>query len=203
MRGAAWNRASPAERLTALGSRVAAAALFILLLACATTDDTRNGKPGATRQDTVRPSSGQSIILATTTSTHDSGLLDSLLPLFRHETGIEVKVIAVGTGAALDMARRGNADVVLAHAPASEHEYIASGDLVGGRLVMHNDFLIVGPPNDSAKIQGRPTLAEAMRAIAQTGPFVSRGDGSGTEKMELDLWKLAAVCLSVPGPRGR
>lgn len=193
MQSAAWRHGSAAERLTARGSRLAAAALFILLLACGAADETRNGKRGTTRQDTVRPSSGQSIILATTTSTHDSGLLDSLLPLFRRQTGIDVKVIAVGTGAALDMARRGNADVVLAHAPASEREYIVSGDLTGGRLVMHNDFLIVGPPDDPAKITGRSTLAEAMRAIARTGPFVSRGDGSGTEKMELALWKLAVV----------
>lgn len=190
---AASNCGSPTERLTALCSRIVAAALFTSLLACGSADDTRNGEPGSTRHDTGRLSSDQSIILATTTSTHDSGLLDSRLPLFRRETGIDVKVIAVGTGAALDMAQRGNADAVLAHAPASEREYIATGDLTGGRLVMHNDFLIVAPPDDPAKISGRASLAEAIRAIARSGPFISRGDGSGTEKMELELWKLAVV----------
>ncbi|MBA3558342.1 MAG: substrate-binding domain-containing protein [Gemmatimonadaceae bacterium] len=143
--------------------------------------------------DSIALGNNESIILATTTSTEDSGLLDSLLPGFRAESGIDVKVIAVGTGAALDMARRGNADVVLVHAPASERDYVQSGDLTGGRLLMHNDFLIVGPPDDPVKVRGRSNLSDAMKAIARTGPFVSRGDGSGTEKMELALWKAAAI----------
>lgn len=132
------------------------------------------------------------IVLATTTSTHDSGLLDSLLPRFRRETGIAVKPIAVGTGAALEMARRGDADAVLVHAPDLERYYIESGDLVQGRRIMYNDFLVIGPAGDPAGAAGK-RLVEAMRAIAAGGSFVSRGDGSGTETTELELWKAAGV----------
>jgi tungstate transport system substrate-binding protein len=133
------------------------------------------------------------LILATTTSTQDSGLLDSLLPVFLARTGIHVKVIAVGTGAALEMARRGDADAVLVHAPAAERDYVASGDLVEGRLVMHNDFLLVGPAADPARIKGLADPVEAMARIARVGPFIARGDGSGTERKELELWKRAGV----------
>ena len=142
----------------------------------------------------------RSIVLATTTSTQDSGLLDTLVPLFEKKTGIEVKVIAVGTGAALDLAARGDADAVLVHAWESEKKYIASGDITNGRLVMHNDFLLVGPPADAAYVRGTRDAVAAMRAIARAGPFISRGDASGTEKMELALWKLAGVDpKTVPG----
>jgi tungstate transport system substrate-binding protein len=136
---------------------------------------------------------GGELTLATTTSTQDTGLLDSLLPMFRRETGIAVKPIAVGTGAALEMARRGDADAVLVHAPEAEAAYVQSGDLIGGRLIMHNDFLIVGPAADPAKAGSQASLPEAMRAIAAGGSFISRGDGSGTEKKELALWKAAGV----------
>jgi tungstate transport system substrate-binding protein len=139
------------------------------------------------------------IILATTTSTQDTGLLDSLVPRFRRETCIGVKPIAVGTGAALEMARRGDADVVLVHAPEAERPYVESGDLIEGRLIMHNDFLIIGPKRDPAHVRGQNDAAAAMKAIAAVGPFVSRGDGSGTEKKELALWKKAGVSFtSVP-----
>jgi tungstate transport system substrate-binding protein len=134
----------------------------------------------------------QEIVLATTTSTMDSGLLDSLLPMFEEETGIAVKPIAVGTGAALQMARRGDADAVLVHAPEVERGYVESGDLIDGRRVMYNDFLIVGPASDRAGVRGK-SPAEAMKAIAAQGSFVSRGDGSGTETKELALWKAAGV----------
>jgi tungstate transport system substrate-binding protein len=133
------------------------------------------------------------IILATTTSTQDTGLLDSLLPMFRRETCIEVKPIAVGTGAALEMARRGDADAVLVHAPEAEKAYVESGDLIEGRLIMHNDFLVIGPKNDPAGVGGEKTAAAAMKKIADAGSFVSRGDGSGTEKKELALWEEAGV----------
>jgi tungstate transport system substrate-binding protein len=136
---------------------------------------------------------GGEIILATTTSTQDTGLLDSLLPMFQLQTGIEVKPIAVGTGAALEMARRGDADAVLVHAPEAERAYVESGDLIGGRLIMHNDFLVIGPSNDPAHVRGEKDAAAAMKAIAAGGSFVSRGDGSGTEKKELALWKAAGV----------
>jgi tungstate transport system substrate-binding protein len=166
---------------------------FGVLAACGRGDDAASS---STQSDSLATPGIKSIILGTTTSTQDSGLLDSLLPSFRAATGIDVKVIAVGTGAALDMARRGNADAVLAHAPASERDYVTSGDLTGGRLVMHNDFLLVGPPDDPARAKGARTVSAAMQAIARTGPFVSRGDGSGTEKMELALWKDAGIDAS-------
>jgi tungstate transport system substrate-binding protein len=136
---------------------------------------------------------GGEITLATTTSTQDTGLLDSLLPMFQRETGIAVKPIAVGTGAALEMARRGDADAVLVHAPEAEREYVESGDLIDGRLIMYNDFLLIGPADDPAHVRGTRDAVVAMKAIAAQGSFVSRGDGSGTEKKELALWKEAGV----------
>jgi tungstate transport system substrate-binding protein len=148
----------------------------------------------------VRAQKRQEITLATTTSTQDTGLLDSLLPMFERETGISVKPIAVGTGAALEMARRGDADAVLVHAPEAEAAYVQSGDLIGGRLIMHNDFLIIGPESDPAHVRNAQGLPAQMRAIAAAGAFISRGDGSGTEKKELGLWKAAGVA---PGPMPR
>jgi tungstate transport system substrate-binding protein len=135
----------------------------------------------------------QELILATTTSVQDSGLLDSLLPPFERAQRVRVKVIAVGTGAALEMARRGDADVVIAHAPELEQRYEEDGYLVGGRLIMRNDFIVVGPPGDSAGAASAGGLDAAMRAIAAAGRFVSRGDGSGTEARELALWRDAGV----------
>ncbi|MGH7509257.1 MAG: substrate-binding domain-containing protein [Gemmatimonadales bacterium] len=133
------------------------------------------------------------IVLATTTSTLDTGLLDSLLPMFERETCIKVKPIAVGTGAAMEMARRGDADAVLVHAPEAEKAYVESGELIMGRRIMHSDFLILGPVGDPAKVRGQKDAALAMTAIGAAGSFVSRGDGSGTEKKELELWKAAGV----------
>lgn len=135
----------------------------------------------------------RSIILATTTSTQDSGLLGVLVPRFEKERGIDVKAIAVGTGAALRMAGSGDADVVLVHAPAAERPYVDAGDLIDGRQVMHNDFVIVGPDDDPAGVRRQPTIAEAMRAIAAGGAFVSRGDQSGTHTQELALWAGAGI----------
>lgn len=134
-----------------------------------------------------------SIILATTTSTQDSGLLDMLVPLFERDHPIAVRVIAVGSGAALRMAATGNADVVLAHSPDAERRYVESGDLVGGRLIMHNDFVIVGPAEDPARIRSLRVVADAMRAIAASGAFISRGDDSGTHTQELALWTAAGI----------
>ena len=134
------------------------------------------------------------VILATTTSTQDSGLLDVLVPLFEKKTGYTVKTIAVGTGQALAMGARGEADVVLAHTPELEKKYLAEGSLMNRRLVMHNDFLIVGPPDDPAKIRGIKKAAEAFRRIAEVkAPFVSRGDHSGTHLLEKKLWKEAKI----------
>jgi tungstate transport system substrate-binding protein len=138
----------------------------------------------------VAPSS---IILATTTSTQDSGLLDMLVPRFEKERGIAVKVIAVGSGAALRMAARGDADVILVHAPAAERPYVEAGDLVDGRAVMHNDFVIVGPDDDPAGIRGLTSVNDVMRALAARAAFVSRGDDSGTHSQELALWAAARI----------
>src|SRR3989441_2047269 len=117
------------------------------------------------------------IILATTPSTRDAGLLDSLLPVFERRTGYTVKVIAVGSGQALAMGRRGDADVVLSHAPEAERALVDSGYFVSRRLVMHNDFQFVGPPGDPAGPRGMTDPIAALQRIAQRGaPFVSRGD---------------------------
>jgi len=137
--------------------------------------------------------SNPSIILGTTTSTEDSGLLDVLVPRFEKERRIEVKVIAVGSGAALRMAERGDVDVVLVHSPTSERRYVDAGDLVEGRLVMHNDFLIVGPADDPASIRKLTSVTEVMRAIAAHSIFISRGDDSGTHAQELALWAAAKI----------
>ncbi|MGH7343954.1 MAG: substrate-binding domain-containing protein [Candidatus Rokuibacteriota bacterium] len=134
------------------------------------------------------------VILSTTTSTQDSGLLDVLIPQFERQTGYTVKPIAVGTGQALALAARGEADVVLAHAPALEKKYVADGKMLDRRLVMYNDFVIIGPADDPAKIKGMKKAADALKAIAATGSrFVSRGDNSGTHVLEKALWKLAGV----------
>jgi len=133
------------------------------------------------------------IILATTTSTQDSGLLDVLVPRFEKERGIAIKVIAVGSGAALRMAARGDADVILVHAPAAERRYVEAGDLVDGRAVMHNDFVITGPGDDPAGIRALTSVNDVMRALATRGAFVSRGDDSGTHSQELALWAAARI----------
>jgi tungstate transport system substrate-binding protein len=132
-----------------------------------------------------------SLVLATTTGTYDSGLLDSILPRFERESGVKVKIIAVGTGAALAMARRGDADAVLVHAPQRETEYVQSGDLIEGRLIMHNDFVLAGPKEDPAGVKSCADIICAMTAVGRTGPFISRGDRSGTHEMELVLWRKA------------
>src|SRR5882672_5669176 len=132
------------------------------------------------------------VILATTTSTRDAGLLDSLLPVFERQAHYTVKVIAVGSGQALAMGRRGDADVVLSHAPDAERALVDSGYFVRRRLVMHNDFLIVGPARDQAGLRGMTDPVAALQRIAQRQAlFVSRGDQSGTHQMEQKLWKRA------------
>jgi len=136
----------------------------------------------------------KAVILATTTSTQDSGLLDILLPLFEERTGYRVKTIAVGTGEALAMGKRGDADVLLAHAPAKEKEIVAGGFAVNRRLVMHNDFLIAGPATDPAGVHGSADGAESVARIAGAGArFTSRGDDSGTHFREMSLWQAAGL----------
>lgn len=134
------------------------------------------------------------IILATTTSTQDSGLLDELLPVFEARTGYEVRTIAVGTGEALAMGTRGDADVLFVHAPVREKEMVAEGFATNRQVVMHNDFLIVGPEGDPAGIHGSTNGAESVLKIAEAGArFASRGDNSGTHMREMSLWRLAGI----------
>jgi len=136
----------------------------------------------------------KNVILATTTSTQDSGLLDVLIPIFEKKTGYFVKTIAVGSGQAMAMGAKGEADVLLVHSPAAEKKFMADGNGVERRLVMHNDFIIVGPPSDPAKIKGMKKAAEAFKKIAATGSvFMSRGDNSGTHAKEKDIWKASGV----------
>lgn len=140
----------------------------------------------------------RAVVLATTTSTQDSGLLELLVPMFEKESGYSVRTVAVGTGQALALGDRGEADVVLVHAPALEREYLARGHLVNRRLVMHNDFVVVGPPGDPAGITGMARAAAALGRIAARGArFVSRGDESGTHAKEKALWRAAGLT-----PRG-
>jgi tungstate transport system substrate-binding protein len=134
------------------------------------------------------------LILATTTSTQDSGLLDVLVPAFENETDRQVKTVAVGSGEAIELASRGEADVLLVHSPDDEEEFMSSGKGGTRRIVMHNDFVIVGPPDDPAGIRGMSSTA-ALERIAQNeeAPFVSRGDDSGTHALELKLWDEGGV----------
>jgi tungstate transport system substrate-binding protein len=142
------------------------------------------------------PAGAQSniVILSTTTSTQDSGLLDVLVPLFEKKSGLTLKTISVGTGQALALAARGEADVTLAHAPGLEKKYVSEGKMSNRRLVMYNDFVVLGPPDDPAKIKGLPRALDALKRIAESrSRFVSRGDKSGTHTLELALWKQAGV----------
>ncbi len=134
------------------------------------------------------------VIVSTTTSTQDSGLLDVLVPMFERKTGLSVKTISVGTGQALALAARGEADVTLAHAPSVEKKYVQEGKMSNRRLVMYNDFVIIGPAEDPAKIKGLPRAVDALRRIAESqSRFVSRGDRSGTHVLEMGLWKQAGI----------
>jgi len=138
------------------------------------------------------------LLLATTTSTQDSGLLDVLIPDFERRTGYRVKTSAVGTGAALAIGARGDADLVLVHAPSAELDFMKAGNGDRRLFVMHNDFIVVSPPDDPAKIKGTPVL-KALAAIAQTkATFISRGDNSGTDILEKSLWKQAAIAPAAP-----
>ncbi len=134
------------------------------------------------------------LTLATTTSTRDSGLLDDLLPVFQEQTGIEVKVIAVGTGQALEIGRRGDADVLLTHARAAEDKFVREGHGERRIAVMANDFVLLGPASDPARIRGMTDIVAALKKIAASqSTFVSRGDRSGTHMKELQLWQAAGV----------
>jgi len=170
---------------TATGAAVFSVAL--LLAGCGQAPDSANSDAAQVPERSV-------IIFATTTSTQDSGLLDVLVPMFEKQTGYRVKTIAVGTGEALAMGKRGDADVLLVHAPAQEKEVVAAGFAINRRIVMHNDFLIVGPEEDPAGVHGSDLGADSVAKIAGAGArFVSRGDDSGTHIREMSLWKAAAI----------
>ena len=136
----------------------------------------------------------RNVILSTTTSTQDTGLLDVLVPLFEKQTGYSVKTVSVGTGQALALAAKGDADVALVHAPSLEKEYVAQGKLLNRRLVMYNDFVIVGPKEDPARVRSTKKTADALKLIEKASArFVSRGDNSGTHILEKTLWKQAGI----------
>jgi tungstate transport system substrate-binding protein len=136
----------------------------------------------------------KTVILATTTSTQDSGLLDVLIPIFERKTGYFVKTIAVGSGQAMAMGQKGEADVLLVHSPTAEKKFIAEGYGVNRRLIMHNDYIIVGPPDDPAKIKGLKLASDAFKKIASVQAlFLSRADKSGTHSKEMDIWKAPGI----------
>ena len=174
----------------------------ILVSACAPMTPAATGSVAATDvAATVVPTEpvpaipvNPNIILATTTSTQDSGLLDVLVPMFQEQTGYVVQTIAVGSGEAMKMGEEGNADVLLVHAPASEVTFMEAGNGTDRFLVMHNDFIIAGPAADPAGINGMTDATQAFKAVFEAGvPFITRGDDSGTHKKELALWKSAGL----------
>jgi len=137
------------------------------------------------------------IVVASTTSTEQSGLFGFLLPIFQKKTGIQVRVVALGTGQALDLARRGDADVVFVHARSAEEKFLAEGHGVKRFPVMYNDFVLIGPKSDPAGVAGGKDILEALKKVKAAGaPFVSRGDRSGTHIAELELWKMAGIDIA-------
>jgi tungstate transport system substrate-binding protein len=139
----------------------------------------------------------KSIVVASTTSTQDSGLFGHILPMFKAKTGIDVKVVAQGTGQALDTARRGDADVVFVHAKPAEEKFLSEGFGVKRYPVMYNDFILIGPKSDPAGIKGSKDIVAALGAIKAKGAdFISRGDKSGTHQAELNLWKVAGIDIA-------
>ena len=193
-----------------LRSLIVSLAVFLALLLAACGSSPKAAAPASTAPPAATPtasptptavkSSGKELILATTTSTQDSGLLDVLVPLYEKATGDKVKVIAVGSGAALELGRKGNADVLLVHSPAAEEAYMKEGAGINRTRVMYNDFVIVGPAADPAKIKGMKDSTAAMKAIGDAkASFYSRGDNSGTHAAEQTLWKAANIAV----PKGQ
>ena len=148
------------------------------------------------------PTPATAIVMASTTSTEQSGLFGHLLPAFKQATGIDVRVVAVGTGQALDTGRRGDADVVFVHDTAAEEKFVAEGFATQRRNVMYNDFVMVGPKADPAGVKGRDIAAALKKLATSPHPFVSRGDKSGTHAAELRLWKAAGVDVAAAKPAG-
>ena len=184
-------------------SRIAPIIAGLALVALVLSPACSGGAANPASQPAGVPTSGApqnaELILATTTSTQDSGLLDVLIPMFEKQTGYKVKPIAVGSGQAMTMGERGEADVLLVHAPDSEKKFMAAGHGTERKLVMHNDFVIVGPADDPAGIKNQGSALDALKKIAESkNLFISRGDNSGTHQLELKLWKLAGI-----EPRGQ
>lgn len=175
--------------------------LIVLIAAGCTTAATPTEAPAPVATEvpaevpaTEVPPVPQELILATTTSTQDSGLLDYLLPMFTEETGVTFKVIAVGSGQAIQLGKDGNADVLLVHSPAAEKDFMATGDGVRREDVMYNDFVILGPAGDPAGIKGLTSAVDAFKKLAETGStFISRGDDSGTHSKEKSVWTKAEI----------
>ena len=166
-------------------------AIMVIVVGCGATPAPTT--PAPQTAETPKPAR-PNVILATTTSTQDSGLLKVLVPAFEKKTGYVVKTVAIGTGAALAMGEKGDADVLLVHAPSSEKKLVDSKAAINYQLVMHNDFVIVGPSTDPAKVKGTKTVVDAFKAIdASPSIFVTRGDNSGTDKMEKALWTKANI----------
>jgi tungstate transport system substrate-binding protein len=184
-----------ARRRTLLAILTLAALIFAA--ACGSSSDNKTTPTAGATASSATPAptkASGTLILATTTSTQDSGLLDVLVPMFEKESGYTVKTVAVGSGQAIEQASRGDADVVLVHSPDAEKKMVDAGDGIERTLVMHNDFIIVGPKDDPAGVKSATTTNDAMKAIAAKGErFISRGDNSGTNALELKLWKAINV----------
>ncbi len=192
--GACQQQATPAAtKAAATAAATSAATKAAATTAAATTAAaTKAASPAATQA--VTRAGEKDVILATTTSTKDSGLLDVLLPDFQKKTGYNVKPISVGSGQAMTLGERGEADVLLVHAPASEQKFMAAKHGVARSLVMHNDFVILGPEADPVGIKGEKSAVDALKKIAEKqSPFITRGDNSGTHQLEMQLWKAAGI----------
>ncbi|MBS4213313.1 MULTISPECIES: substrate-binding domain-containing protein [Neobacillus] len=165
--------------------------MLLILSACGNSDTKTNAAPKE-KKAAEKPAPTE-MILATTTSTQDSGLLDVIIPMFEKENNVKVKTIAVGTGQALEMGTKGEADALLVHAPAAEKAVVDAGDAINYKRVMYNDFVLVGPKENPADVSGQDIKA-AFKKIADTkGVFISRGDDSGTHKKELSIWQADTI----------
>jgi tungstate transport system substrate-binding protein len=154
----------------------------------------KSSQPDCSSTKDDKSTNPETLVLATTTSTRDTGLLDVLLPIFKDKTGIDVKAVAVGSGQALELGRRGDADVLLTHSPSAEEKFMAEGYGEERRPLMYNDFVVVGPASDPAKLKGAASVKEVFQWIAQSkSPFVSRGDESGTHVKEKQLWESVKI----------
>ena len=176
-----------------LKNRFLATLIVFMLLILSACGNTESDQADAKENKSEHNAEPTELILATTTSTQDSGLLDVLLPIFEEENNVKVKTIAVGTGQALEMGTKGEADVLLVHAPKSEEELVTSGDAINRKRVMYNDFILVGPKDNPAGVSGED-INEAFETISEVkANFVTRGDDSGTHKKELGIWTATGI----------